>query len=112
MRSPVEKGDDSGSPVNNTPSHLKSTSPSSQNQEKLELLSDSEHHSSNLRPWRIDDDMSFWQTYITEAEKFDKEMVDGWNRSLDNLLVFSPKVTNRKSIGAPETQSLTSTPVP
>ncbi|KAG8948444.1 hypothetical protein FRC03_000725 [Tulasnella sp. 419] len=89
MGSPVEKVDDSGFPVNNTPSHLKSTRPSSQNQEKLELLSDSEHHSSNLRPWRIDDDMSFWQTYITEAEKFDKEMVDGWNRSLDNLLVFS-----------------------
>ncbi|KAG8919032.1 hypothetical protein FRC02_001968 [Tulasnella sp. 418] len=43
----------------------------------------------NHRSWRIDEDTSFWQTYITEAEKFDKEMVDGWNQSLDNLLVFS-----------------------
>ncbi|KAG8941503.1 hypothetical protein FRC03_004411, partial [Tulasnella sp. 419] len=89
MESPVEKLDGSASPVNNASAHHKSARSLSQNQEKLGLFSDSEDHSSNLRSWRIDDDMSFWQTYITEAEKFDKEMVDGWNRSLDNLLVFS-----------------------
>ncbi|KAG8940623.1 hypothetical protein FRC03_005282 [Tulasnella sp. 419] len=38
---------------------------------------------------RIDSDTSFWQTYITEAERYDKEIVDGWSRALDNLLVFS-----------------------
>ncbi|KAG8953594.1 hypothetical protein FRC03_011711, partial [Tulasnella sp. 419] len=41
------------------------------------------------RSWKIDDDTSFWQTYITEAEDYDKELVDGWNKALDNLLVFS-----------------------
>ncbi|KAG8942627.1 hypothetical protein FRC03_002995 [Tulasnella sp. 419] len=39
--------------------------------------------------WKLDDNTSFWHTYITEAEKFDKELVDGWNQALDNLLVFS-----------------------
>ncbi|KAG8960058.1 hypothetical protein FRC03_007103, partial [Tulasnella sp. 419] len=81
----AEKQDSYGVPRNNTTTSQGSGPLLSPNQDKPF----SEYTPGNARSWRIDDDTSFWQTYITEAEKYDKEMVDGWNRSLDNLLVFS-----------------------
>ncbi|KAJ1307692.1 hypothetical protein OPQ81_001783 [Rhizoctonia solani] len=34
-------------------------------------------------------DARIWPTYVREAEKWDEDMVDGWNRSLDVILVFA-----------------------
>ncbi|EUC54423.1 transmembrane protein, putative, partial [Rhizoctonia solani AG-3 Rhs1AP] len=31
----------------------------------------------------------FWKTYVKEADRWDEELVDGWNKSLDVLLVFA-----------------------
>ncbi|CAE6417939.1 unnamed protein product [Rhizoctonia solani] len=31
----------------------------------------------------LDQDARVWKTYMKEAERFDLEQVDGWNRSLD-----------------------------
>ncbi|CAE6519326.1 unnamed protein product [Rhizoctonia solani] len=33
-------------------------------------------------------DARIWPTYVREAEKWDEDMVGGWNRSLDVILVF------------------------
>ncbi|KAG8921562.1 hypothetical protein FRC02_000173 [Tulasnella sp. 418] len=37
----------------------------------------------------IDDHIQFWSTYERISEAFDKETLDGWNKSLDMLLIFS-----------------------
>ncbi|CAE6429256.1 unnamed protein product, partial [Rhizoctonia solani] len=34
-----------------------------------------------------------WKTYVREADKFDTEQVDGWNRSLDVTLIFAALFT-------------------
>ncbi|CAE6461354.1 unnamed protein product [Rhizoctonia solani] len=34
-------------------------------------------------------DARIWPTYVREAERWDEDMVDGWNRSLDVILVFA-----------------------
>ncbi|CAE6480399.1 unnamed protein product [Rhizoctonia solani] len=34
-------------------------------------------------------DARIWSTYVREAERWDEDMVDGWNRSLDVILVFA-----------------------
>lgn len=36
----------------------------------------------------MDEDSRVWRIYIDEATKVDSAMTDGWNRSLDVLLVF------------------------
>ncbi|KAG8916595.1 hypothetical protein FRC02_003730, partial [Tulasnella sp. 418] len=41
------------------------------------------------RPLNRDDDTPFWRAYMSEAGKYDKELIDGWNRTFDNFLVFS-----------------------
>jgi hypothetical protein len=33
-------------------------------------------------------DSSVWPTYVATAGAHDKDMVDGWNKSLDVLLIF------------------------
>ncbi|KAG8765900.1 hypothetical protein FRC12_007218 [Ceratobasidium sp. 428] len=30
-----------------------------------------------------------WQNYVEEAEKWDSDLVDGWNKGMDNLLLFA-----------------------
>ncbi|CAE6531575.1 unnamed protein product [Rhizoctonia solani] len=37
----------------------------------------------------LDRDARVWSAYVKEAEQWDDEMVDGWNRSLDVMLVFA-----------------------
>ncbi|KAG8678360.1 hypothetical protein FRC09_019900, partial [Ceratobasidium sp. 395] len=34
-------------------------------------------------------DSRIWPAYVKEAEMWDEEMVDGWNRSLDVMLIFT-----------------------
>ncbi|CAE6419618.1 unnamed protein product [Rhizoctonia solani] len=34
-------------------------------------------------------DAVFWKTYVKEADRSDEELIDGWNKSLDVLLVFA-----------------------
>ncbi|CUA77092.1 hypothetical protein RSOLAG22IIIB_12537 [Rhizoctonia solani] len=34
-------------------------------------------------------DAIFWKTYVKETDRWDEELVDGWNKSLDVLLVFA-----------------------
>ncbi|CAE6440446.1 unnamed protein product [Rhizoctonia solani] len=38
-------------------------------------------------------DARVWKTYVREADKFDAELVDGWNRSLDVTLIFAALFT-------------------
>ncbi|EUC58235.1 transmembrane protein, putative [Rhizoctonia solani AG-3 Rhs1AP] len=37
----------------------------------------------------LDKEARVWSAYVREAEQWDDEMVDGWNRSLDVMLVFA-----------------------
>ncbi|KAG8928786.1 hypothetical protein FRC03_001144 [Tulasnella sp. 419] len=37
----------------------------------------------------IDDNETFWSTYDREASNYDAELIDGWNKSLDILLLFA-----------------------
>ncbi|KAG8948928.1 hypothetical protein FRC03_000526 [Tulasnella sp. 419] len=37
----------------------------------------------------IDDHLQFWTTYDRVAGAYDKELLDGWNKSLDVLLIFA-----------------------
>jgi hypothetical protein len=34
------------------------------------------------------EDSDIWLTYVTMAAAYDSEMVDGWNKHLDVLLIF------------------------
>ncbi|KAG8943304.1 hypothetical protein FRC03_002569, partial [Tulasnella sp. 419] len=36
----------------------------------------------------IDDHLPFWTTYDRVAGAYDRELLDGWNKSLDVLLIF------------------------
>jgi hypothetical protein len=36
----------------------------------------------------LTDDSSIWLTYVNTAAAHDAEIVDGWNKSLDVLLIF------------------------
>ncbi|EUC59432.1 transmembrane protein, putative [Rhizoctonia solani AG-3 Rhs1AP] len=38
-------------------------------------------------------DARVWKAYVKEADKFDSEQVDGWNRSLDVTLIFAALFT-------------------
>ncbi|KDN47711.1 hypothetical protein RSAG8_03501, partial [Rhizoctonia solani AG-8 WAC10335] len=38
-------------------------------------------------------DARVWKTYVKEADKFDTEQVEGWNRSLDVTLIFAALFT-------------------
>ncbi|CUA71095.1 GPI ethanolamine phosphate transferase 1 [Rhizoctonia solani] len=40
-----------------------------------------------------DPDARIWKIYVREADKFDIELVDGWNRSLDVTLIFAALFT-------------------
>ncbi|KAG8956905.1 hypothetical protein FRC03_010716, partial [Tulasnella sp. 419] len=42
-----------------------------------------------LRAQTIDDNTHFWSTYDKVAGAYDKELLDGWNKSLDVLLIFA-----------------------
>ncbi|KAG8955764.1 hypothetical protein FRC03_011089 [Tulasnella sp. 419] len=53
--------------------------------EKLEKTKEPEE----LERRNVDDDTVFWQTYVSESGKFDKEMIDNWNDNLDSLLLFA-----------------------
>ncbi|KAG8963053.1 hypothetical protein FRC03_003488 [Tulasnella sp. 419] len=37
----------------------------------------------------VDDDTLFWQVYLSETNKFDKELLDNWNETLNSLLLFA-----------------------
>ncbi|QRV77187.1 acetyl-CoA carboxylase [Ceratobasidium sp. AG-Ba] len=37
----------------------------------------------------MDKDAKIWKTYITNTDKADEELIDGWNKSLDVLLIFA-----------------------
>ncbi|KAG8898940.1 hypothetical protein FRB99_007028, partial [Tulasnella sp. 403] len=41
------------------------------------------------QPVTIDAETAFWITYNTEAEAFDREHLDAWNKTLDVLLIFA-----------------------
>ncbi|CAE6470173.1 unnamed protein product [Rhizoctonia solani] len=41
----------------------------------------------------LEPDARVWKTYVKEADKFDAEQVDGWNRSLDVTLIFAALFT-------------------
>ncbi|KAG8921183.1 hypothetical protein FRC02_000405 [Tulasnella sp. 418] len=45
-------------------------------------------------PLNRDDDTPFWRAYMSEAGKYDKELIDGWSRTFDNFLVFSGLFTS------------------
>jgi Family of unknown function (DUF6535) len=36
----------------------------------------------------LSEDSAVWLTYVTTASAHDAEMVDGWNKGLDVLLIF------------------------
>jgi Family of unknown function (DUF6535) len=36
----------------------------------------------------LSEDSAVWLTYVTTASAHDTEMVDGWNKGLDVLLIF------------------------
>ncbi|KAG8962849.1 hypothetical protein FRC03_003692 [Tulasnella sp. 419] len=55
------------------------------NEEKMEKVKEM----AGLQRRNVDDDNSFWQTYVSESGKFDKEMIDTWNENLDSLLLFA-----------------------
>ncbi|KAG8922633.1 hypothetical protein FRC02_011735, partial [Tulasnella sp. 418] len=42
-----------------------------------------------LQHRNVDDDNRFWQTYVSESGKFDKELIESWNDNLDSLLLFA-----------------------
>ncbi|KAG8942434.1 hypothetical protein FRC03_003217 [Tulasnella sp. 419] len=42
-----------------------------------------------LQHQNVDDDNRFWQTYVSESGKFDKELIESWNDNLDSLLLFA-----------------------
>ncbi|CUA67976.1 Isoleucine--tRNA ligase [Rhizoctonia solani] len=37
----------------------------------------------------LDPDAQVWKTYVREADQVDEEMVDGWNKSMDVILIFA-----------------------
>ncbi|CAE6511364.1 unnamed protein product [Rhizoctonia solani] len=37
----------------------------------------------------LDADAQVWKTYVKEADQVDEEMVDGWNKSMDVILIFA-----------------------
>ncbi|CUA67978.1 Protein Ycf2 (chloroplast) [Pelargonium x hortorum] [Rhizoctonia solani] len=37
----------------------------------------------------LDADAQVWKTYVREADQVDEEMVDGWNKSMDVILIFA-----------------------
>ncbi|CAE6503953.1 unnamed protein product [Rhizoctonia solani] len=37
----------------------------------------------------LDKDGKFWKVYVKETDEWDAELVDGWNKSLDVILVFA-----------------------
>lgn len=45
-------------------------------------------HPQDERGEEMCEDARVWGIYIDESTKFDASMTDGWNRSLDVLLVF------------------------
>ncbi|KAG8922585.1 hypothetical protein FRC02_011754 [Tulasnella sp. 418] len=55
------------------------------NEEKLEKAKEM----AGLQRRNVDDNNSFWQTYVSESGKFDKEMIDNWNENLGSLLLFA-----------------------
>ncbi|EUC58763.1 transmembrane protein, putative, partial [Rhizoctonia solani AG-3 Rhs1AP] len=34
-------------------------------------------------------DAQVWKTYVREADQVDEEIVDGWNKSMDVILIFA-----------------------
>ncbi|CUA77322.1 hypothetical protein RSOLAG22IIIB_06650 [Rhizoctonia solani] len=36
----------------------------------------------------LDPDAQVWKTYVREADQVDEELVDGWNKSMDVILIF------------------------
>ncbi|KAG8919490.1 hypothetical protein FRC02_001605 [Tulasnella sp. 418] len=42
-----------------------------------------------LQHRNVDDNTRFWQTYVSESGKFDKELIESWNDNLDSLLLFA-----------------------
>ncbi|KAG8915476.1 hypothetical protein FRC02_004500, partial [Tulasnella sp. 418] len=65
-------------------SDLKNSSQSHHNAEHLEAKPIWAHGS-----WEIDDHPSFWDTYVKEAAAYDRRMIDGWFKMLDNLLIYA-----------------------
>lgn len=43
----------------------------------------------------MDKDAGVWKAYVVEADRVDKEMVQGWNKSLDVLLIFVCEMSPR-----------------
>ncbi|KAG8926993.1 hypothetical protein FRC02_008546 [Tulasnella sp. 418] len=39
--------------------------------------------------WDLFDHPNFWGTYVKEAAAYDRRMIDGWFRVLDNLLIYA-----------------------
>ncbi|KAG8938773.1 hypothetical protein FRC03_006912, partial [Tulasnella sp. 419] len=39
--------------------------------------------------WEIDDHPGFWDTYVKEAAAYDRRMIDGWFKMLDNMLIYA-----------------------
>ncbi|CUA71108.1 Acetyl-CoA carboxylase 1 [Rhizoctonia solani] len=37
----------------------------------------------------LDPDAQVWKTYVQEADQVDEELVDGWNKSMDVILIFA-----------------------
>ncbi|KAJ1302240.1 hypothetical protein OPQ81_001061 [Rhizoctonia solani] len=37
----------------------------------------------------LDPDARVWKTYVKESDEFDQDLVEGWNRSLDVILIFA-----------------------
>lgn len=53
-------------------------------------------HSRDERGEEMSNNARIWRIYIDEARKFDTVMIDGWNRSLDVLLVFVSAISLAK----------------
>ncbi|CAE6478443.1 unnamed protein product, partial [Rhizoctonia solani] len=37
----------------------------------------------------LDADAQVWKTYVRETDQVDGELVDGWNKSMDVILIFA-----------------------